>query len=163
MKKTIFQIYLLLIVFSVNTIIIAQAIPGTLNWYNGEGAGMQTDKAYGLLKKKTSTPVIVAVIDSGVDIEHEDLQGKIWVNTKEIPKNGIDDDRVSFMCMFLTCIWVSQLRDEDITYVELMEMLGIEDLAPGAEKFYELDNKYLNLTHIELLEEAVTHFDPDED
>jgi hypothetical protein len=97
MKKTIFKIGLLLAVFAFNTKIIAQPIPGTLNWYNGEGAGMQTDKAYGLLKKKTSQPVIVAVIDSGVDIEHEDLQGKIWVNTKEIPKNGIDDDKNGYI------------------------------------------------------------------
>ena len=74
---------------------------------------------------------------------------------------GVEDERVIFMCMFLTCIWVSQLRDEDITYVELMEMLGIEDSKYGTEKFYELDDKYLNLTHIELLEEAVASFDPD--
>lgn len=97
MKKTFFKIGLLLAVFAFNTKIIAQPIPGTLNWYNGEGTGMQTDKAYGLLKKKTSQPVIVAVIDSGVDIEHEDLQGKIWVNTKEIPKNGIDDDKNGYI------------------------------------------------------------------
>ena len=90
------------------------------------------------------------------DIAHYLEKTEEWCDTY-----GIDDDRVSFMCMFLTCIWVSQLRNEDITYVELMEMLGIEDLAPGAEKFYELDNKYLNLTHIELLEEAVASFDPD--
>ena len=97
MKKTFFKINLLLAVFAFNTKIIAQPIPGTLNWYNGDGTGMQTDKAYGLLKKKTSQPVIVAVIDSGVDIEHEDLQGKIWVNTKEIPKNGIDDDKNGYI------------------------------------------------------------------
>ena len=97
MKKTFFKISLLLAVFAFNTKIIAQPIPGTLNWYNGEGTGMQTDKAYGLLKKKTSQPVIVAVIDSGVDIEHEDLQGKIWVNSKEIPKNGIDDDKNGYI------------------------------------------------------------------
>jgi len=74
---------------------------------------------------------------------------------------GVEDERVIFMCMFLTCIWVSQLRGEEITYVELMEMLGIEDSKHGTEKFYELDDKYLNLTHIELLEEAVASFDPD--
>jgi len=66
---------------------LAQPITGTLNWYNGTGTGMSTELAYKkLLKKRKATPVIVAVIDSGVDLEHEDLKGKIWVNTKEIPK-----------------------------------------------------------------------------
>ena len=77
--------------------IFAQAIPGTLNWYNGEGTGMFTNKAYGLLKNKKSSEVIVAVIDSGVDIEHEDLVGKIWVNKDEIPNNKIDDDKNGYV------------------------------------------------------------------
>jgi len=56
--------------------------------------GTSVNKAYELLLKD-KTPkqtVVVAVIDSGVDIEHEDLQGKIWVNRDEIPGNGKDDD-----------------------------------------------------------------------
>ncbi len=36
--------------------------------------------------------VVVAVIDSGVDIKHPDLKDNIWVNTDEIPANGVDDD-----------------------------------------------------------------------
>jgi cell wall-associated protease len=75
----------------------AQAIPGTLNWYNGDGQGMYTDQAYKMLKKKKSQTVVVAVIDSGVDIEHEDLQGKIWVNPKEIAGNKIDDDKNGYI------------------------------------------------------------------
>ncbi len=55
--------------------------------------GTSVDKAYNeLLKGKKSHPVIVAVIDEGVDITHEDLQGHIWTNEKEIPGNSIDDD-----------------------------------------------------------------------
>ena len=77
--------------------LFAQAIPGTLNWYNGDGQGMYTDQAYKMLKNKKSQPVVVAVIDSGVDIEHEDLQGKIWVNPKEIPGNKIDDDKNGYV------------------------------------------------------------------
>jgi len=80
-----------------NANFFSQALPGTLNWYNGEGTGMQTDRAYQLLKSKKPKAVIVAVIDSGVDIEHEDLQGKIWTNEKEIPKNGIDDDKNGYI------------------------------------------------------------------
>jgi subtilisin family serine protease len=97
MKKRIISIGFYLLTFSISLNLSAQAIPGTLNWYNKDGAGMQTDKAYGLLKKKKSESVIVAVIDSGVDIEHEDLQGKIWVNTKEIPNNKIDDDKNGYV------------------------------------------------------------------
>jgi len=69
-----------------------------LNWYNGAKLGMSTDKAYAkLLADKKSEPVIVAVIDSGVDIEHEDLQGSIWVNKDEIAGNGIDDDKNGYV------------------------------------------------------------------
>jgi len=39
-----------------------------------------------------SSKVVVAVVDSGVDYRHRDLQGNIWVNSSEIPDNGIDDD-----------------------------------------------------------------------
>ncbi|UWY29424.1 S8 family peptidase [Flavobacterium sp. TR2] len=60
--------------------------------------GMSVDKAYAeLLQGKTGQKVIVGIVDSGVDIEHEDLQGMIWTNKKEIPGNGIDDDKNGFI------------------------------------------------------------------
>lgn len=55
-------------------------------------AGISLERAYGLLKGRKSKTVIVAVIDNGVDILHEDLKNVIWTNIKEIPGNGIDDD-----------------------------------------------------------------------
>ena len=36
--------------------------------------------------------VIVAVVDTGIDYNHPDIASNIWINTKEIPNNGIDDD-----------------------------------------------------------------------
>jgi subtilisin family serine protease len=54
--------------------------------------GINMDKAYDFVKGKKSETVVVAVIDSGIDTTHEDLKPILWVNPKEIPGNGIDDD-----------------------------------------------------------------------
>lgn len=60
--------------------------------------GMSVDKAYAeLIKGKKGEKVIVGVIDSGTDIEHEDLKGMIWTNPKEIAGNGIDDDNNGYI------------------------------------------------------------------
>ena len=93
----VFKRMLTVLFISFSALSIAQPIEGTLNWYNQEGQGMYTEKAYNYLKKKKSQTVIVGVIDSGVDIEHEDLKGQIWVNEDEIPNNGIDDDNNGYV------------------------------------------------------------------
>lgn len=41
--------------------------------------------------------VTVAVIDTGVDLDHQDIAQNIWTNTEEIPDNGKDDDKNGFM------------------------------------------------------------------
>ena len=69
------------------------------NWQNldlkTDGVfGISTEKAYKeLLKGKTSKPVIVAVIDGGIDEDHEDLKKIMWVNTKEVAANNVDEDK----------------------------------------------------------------------
>ena len=68
------------------------------NWFNlnqnsGKVYGLGTESTYqDLLKDMKATRVVVGVLDSGVEIDHEDLKGKIWVNEKEIAGNGKDDD-----------------------------------------------------------------------
>ena len=42
--------------------------------------------------KSGKRQVIVALIDTGVDITHPELSGSIWTNTGEIPGDGIDND-----------------------------------------------------------------------
>ena len=59
---------------------------------------MSVDKAYAeIIKNKKGKKVIVAVIDSGIDIDHEDLNDVIWTNKGEIPNNGKDDDKNGYV------------------------------------------------------------------
>lgn len=69
-------------------------------WHHGDldsnGVyGTSTERAYKELLKinPPKKKIIVAVIDSGIDTAHEDLKPVLWVNKKEIPNNGIDDDK----------------------------------------------------------------------
>src|SRR6201989_3043381 len=54
--------------------------------------GISLNQAYQFLKGKKSKTVVVATIDSGADTLQRDLSSILWVNPKEIPGNGIDDD-----------------------------------------------------------------------
>ncbi|MCH2200123.1 MAG: S8 family peptidase [Flavobacteriales bacterium] len=87
--------------FLITALISALAINAqekTNDWFNSDllddqVAGISVDKTYAtLIDGRQGEEVVVAVIDSGVDIEHEDLVNVIWVNEDEIPDNGIDDD-----------------------------------------------------------------------
>jgi cell wall-associated protease len=60
--------------------------------------GVSAERTYQtLLKDQPSKTVLVAVIESGIDIDHEDLKSVIWTNEKEIPNNGIDDDKNGYI------------------------------------------------------------------
>jgi cell wall-associated protease len=71
-------------------------------WYRKDYAidnspGISLDKWYNENKNKTKNNIIVAVIDTQIDKNHEDLCDQIWVNPKEIPNNGIDDDQNGYI------------------------------------------------------------------
>jgi len=69
------------------------------NWYQKDYLedtipGISLEKWYRLNKKKQKNKnIIVAVIDTQIDINHDDLKGQFWTNSNEIPNNGIDDDQ----------------------------------------------------------------------
>ena len=73
------------------------------NWHNldlekDSVPGMSVERAYKeLVKDLKAKKVIVAVIDAGIDTNHEDLTNLIWVNDKEIPNNLIDDDKNGYI------------------------------------------------------------------
>ncbi|WP_201723598.1 S8 family peptidase [Spirosoma sp. 209] len=71
-------------------------------WYlrdkTDNSAGISVERAYReLLKNRKPTPVLVAVIDGGIDTTHEDLRRVLWVNPKEVAGNGKDDDKNGYV------------------------------------------------------------------
>ena len=61
--------------------------------------GVNTQGAYSFLESKglKPTPIVVGVLDSGVEVDHPGLIKNMWINTKEIPNNGIDDDKNGYV------------------------------------------------------------------
>ena len=88
--------------------------------------GMSVNKAYSeiLNNRKKGVKVIVAVIDSGVDIEHEDLKDVIWTNKDEIPNNGIDDDKNGYIDDIHGWNFLGDIVVENLEYTRIVKTLG---------------------------------------
>lgn len=110
--------------------------PSFVNWHHLDPTkdkvqGISLNKAYNelLVNKKPRKTIVVAVIDSGIDIHHEDLKGKIWTNTKEVTGNGLDDDNNGYVddvhgWGFLGNAKGENIRYETYEYVRLLRKLG---------------------------------------
>ncbi|EAZ81655.1 S8 family peptidase [Algoriphagus machipongonensis] len=107
--------------------------------------GMSVDRAYTeLLKKKKGEEVIVAVIDSGIDLDHEDIQEVIWTNADEKPGDGIDNDGNGYIDDIHGYNFLGE------SYNEQMEMARILRLKIGDEAYQAAARAKLN----EMLPEA---------
>jgi subtilisin family serine protease len=83
--------------------------------------GMAVDRAYAeIIKNKKGKSVIVAVIDSGIDIDHEDLNDVIWTNKDEIPGNGKDDDNNGYVDDIHGWNFLGDAYDEQLEYVRIL-------------------------------------------
>ena len=86
--------------------------------------GMSVDKAYAeIIKNNKPSTVIVGVVDSGVDIDHEDLKSVIWTNEDEIPNNGKYDDKNGFIDDVHGWNFLGKTVEENMEYVRIYRML----------------------------------------
>lgn len=107
--------------------------------------GMSVDRAYAeLIKDKKGTTVIVGVIDSGVDIEHEDLKSVIWVNPGEIAGNGIDDDNNGFIDDVHGWNFLGMSNDENLELTRMLKK-GDDGTAEYKAMKAEYDKKMQEL------------------
>ncbi len=61
-----------------------------------DGADIDADEVFEVPPDGTRTAV-AAILDTGVDMKHPDLAANIWVNPREIPDNGLDDDNNGYV------------------------------------------------------------------
>jgi len=103
MKIDMRKIIVLILGLGLSVLAFGQNPDAPVNWHLKDQAsdqlqGVSVEKSYTeLLSGKEKREVVVAILDSGVDIYHEDLKGAIWVNENEISGNGIDDDKNGYI------------------------------------------------------------------
>lgn len=98
--------------------------------------GISLQQAYDFLKttNRKSKKVLVAVIDSGIDTTHEDLKPVLWVNKKEIPGNGKDDDKNGYVDDVYGWNFIGGKDGKNVK----------EDSYEGARVYHALKAKYEN-------------------
>ncbi|WP_158797411.1 S8 family serine peptidase [Pedobacter sp. L105] len=119
------------------------------NWQNMDLAtdrvyGISMEKAYSkLLNGKKSVPVIVAVIDGGIDINHEDLKSVIFFNPKELPGNSKDDDANGYVDDINGWNFIGSSKGSfQYDNIDLVRLLRAElNKSPSSAKGKELQSK----------------------
>ena len=107
--------------------------------------GISLAEAYKALKGRKAQTVIVGVVDSGVDINHEDLKSIIWTNPKEIPNNGIDDDKHGYVDDVHGWNFLGEINQDNLEYVRILKKGDTSDPDyKRAEEKYDKEFKDAN-------------------
>jgi len=117
--------------------------------------GMSVDRAYAeLIQGRKGETVIVGVIDSGIDIDHEDLKNVIWTNPGEIPGNGIDDDKNGYIDDVHGWNFLGDILGENMEFVRI-----VRKLAPKYEGKEEIEVSIADREEFALYEKAKAEFE----
>lgn len=127
--------------------------------------GMSVDKAYKeLVGNKTGKKIIVAVLDSGIDLKQEDLANLLWTNTDEIPGNGKDDDNNGYVDDIHGYNFLGDSYDEELECARMVRLnIGTptELAAAKAEVEKKRNEAMENKQRYEQMLQAVTNADAD--
>lgn len=103
--------------------------------------GMSTKKAYEFLSGKKAKQVVVAIVDSGTDLKHEDLKDVAWVNPKEIANNGKDDDKNGFIDDINGWNFLGKIYKEDYELYRILKDSTIADAETYKRAKEDYDKK----------------------
>ncbi|MEJ1221426.1 S8 family peptidase [Sediminicola sp. 1XM1-17] len=104
--------------------------------------GMSVDRAYKeIIGSKKGEKVIVAVLDSGIDLDHEDLKAVVWSNTDEIAGNGLDDDNNGYVDDIHGYNFLGESYNEQLEHTRIVAK-KIGDATLQARAKTKLDTAY---------------------
>ncbi len=86
------------------------------------------------LRSDPMNEVIVAVIDSGIDINHEAFKGRIWENANEIPYDGIDNDGNGYIDDIHGWNFLGEVEKENLELTRKFRRCGEENLLEGEDR-----------------------------
>ncbi|MEX0273815.1 MAG: S8 family peptidase [Flavobacteriaceae bacterium] len=125
--------------------------------------GMSVDKAYrDIIGHRKGSKVIVAVVDSGIDLAHEDLDGVLWTNRGERPGNGKDDDNNGYVDDVHGYNFLGESYNEQLEMARIIR-LKLGGAAEQARAKTDLDADYQkalqNKQQYEQIKQAVVNAD----
>ncbi len=104
--------------------------------------GMSVDKAYKeLIGNKKGKKVIVAVLDSGIDLKHEDLDDVLWTNKGEKPGDGKDNDNNGYIDDIHGYNFLGESYNEQLEAARIVK-LKLGDAATQARAKAKIDADY---------------------
>ena len=93
--------------------------------------GISLEKLYDeILKDRKGKEIIVAIIDTEIDINHEDLKDFIWVNKDEIADNGIDEDNNGYIDDVNGWNFIGNIKGKNLVCANFSFVRKLKELAP---------------------------------
>ncbi|WP_430409320.1 S8 family serine peptidase [Kordia sp.] len=100
--------------------------------------GINLEKAYNFLKNKKGDTIIIAVIDTELDIAQEDLKNQIWINKDEIPNNNIDDDDNGYIDDVHGWNYVGSKKSDKVPYTSYEYVRILKKYKPLFDEYNSL-------------------------
>jgi len=102
--------------------------------------GISLFKAEQIFPARQPKPVIVAVLDSGIDLEHPELSNQLWTNNDEIANNDIDDDQNGYIDDVKGYNFLGEAYNEQLEYPRMIvKGIGDEAMLAKAKKQHETE------------------------